>query len=193
MEYASYLAGERWSDRPECTHPALASLARLVNDLISDDARPALAPMIPSVVGLTGSDSRLSLCLCIVAATSALPIASSVRQSSLAVGLLRCEQLLEFFEGAEVQRARERIREAFLLAPGTEVLGRRFLEQLSAHTRRSFTLNDEALLRTAAIGIADACVADADARLATLLEQGIREAQEILRPALHSERSPVLV
>jgi hypothetical protein len=29
MELASYLAGERWSDHPACTHPLLASVARL--------------------------------------------------------------------------------------------------------------------------------------------------------------------
>ncbi len=51
MEYASYLAGERWSDRPSCTHPSLAALARLINDLTSDDARSELATLIPSVVG----------------------------------------------------------------------------------------------------------------------------------------------
>ena len=28
MEFASYLAGERWSDHPACTHPLLAALAR---------------------------------------------------------------------------------------------------------------------------------------------------------------------
>jgi hypothetical protein len=27
MEFASYLAGERWSDRPACTRPLLAELA----------------------------------------------------------------------------------------------------------------------------------------------------------------------
>ena len=26
MELASYLAGERWSDHPRCTHPLLASV-----------------------------------------------------------------------------------------------------------------------------------------------------------------------
>ena len=36
MELASYLAGERWSDRPACTHRLLAHLARLVNDCTSD-------------------------------------------------------------------------------------------------------------------------------------------------------------
>ena len=39
MEMASYLAGERWSDHPRCTHPLLASVGRLVNDLTSDASR----------------------------------------------------------------------------------------------------------------------------------------------------------
>ena len=52
MELASFLAGERWSDHPGCTHPLLAALARHVNDLTSDAARPRLAPLIPSVIGL---------------------------------------------------------------------------------------------------------------------------------------------
>ena len=47
MEMASYLAGERWSDHPACTHPLLAALARLVNDFSSDAARNRLAPLIP--------------------------------------------------------------------------------------------------------------------------------------------------
>jgi hypothetical protein len=32
MELASFLAGERWSDHPSCTHPLLAEVARNVND-----------------------------------------------------------------------------------------------------------------------------------------------------------------
>src|SRR3989337_2921875 len=40
MEFASYLAGERWSDHPSCTHPLLSELARLVNDHTSDEQRP---------------------------------------------------------------------------------------------------------------------------------------------------------
>ena len=38
MEFASYLAGERWSDHPRCTHPLLSAVARLVNDNTSDTA-----------------------------------------------------------------------------------------------------------------------------------------------------------
>ena len=47
MELASYLAGERWSDHPRCTHPLLAALARGVNDLTSDAGRAKLAELIP--------------------------------------------------------------------------------------------------------------------------------------------------
>ena len=52
MEMASYLAGERWSDHPKCTHPLVATVARLVNDNTSDDHRSRLAELIPSVIGL---------------------------------------------------------------------------------------------------------------------------------------------
>jgi hypothetical protein len=183
MEYASYLAGERWSDRPACTHPALASLARLINDLTSDEARSGLATLIPSVVGLDGDDPRVPVLLAVLAASSALPIASNTRQAALATGLIRCEQLLDEWDGPEIDRARMRIRAAFLMAPGTEGWAKDFIEQVSPRGARVLTVNDEALLRTAAIGIADACVLDADARLARLLEQAIDECIAILEPA----------
>lgn len=54
MEIASVLAGERWSDSPRCTHPVLAAVARLVNDAVSDTARPQLAGMVPDLVGAVG-------------------------------------------------------------------------------------------------------------------------------------------
>ena len=193
MEYASYLAGERWSDRPACTHPALASLARLVNDLTSDDARSRLSTLIPSVVGLTGDDPRVPVLVAVLAATSALPIASSMRQSALATGLVRCERLLDEWEGPEIERARLRIRAAFLLAPGTEQWARDFLRQVSPRGARQLTINEEAVLRTAVIGIADACVPDADDRLARLLEAAIEECIAILAPVPAGERVPALV
>jgi hypothetical protein len=59
MEFASLLAGERWSDHPTCTHPLLAAVARLVNDYTSDARRSRLVELIPSVIGLTGDDLRI--------------------------------------------------------------------------------------------------------------------------------------
>src|SRR6266566_5137081 len=50
MELVSYLAGERWSDHPACTHPLLAAAARDVNDYTSDAGRARLAGLIPSVM-----------------------------------------------------------------------------------------------------------------------------------------------
>ena len=43
MEFASLLAGERWSDHPVCTHPLLGAVARHVNDFTSDAGRPRRA------------------------------------------------------------------------------------------------------------------------------------------------------
>src|SRR6478609_7202746 len=59
MELAAFLAGERWSDHPRCTHPLLAELARLVNDHTSDARRSQLAELIPSVIGVTSDDVRV--------------------------------------------------------------------------------------------------------------------------------------
>src|SRR5699024_5080288 len=89
MELASYLAGEPWSDHPACTDPALAQLARLVNDLTTDAGRPQLAPMIPAVIGVTGLGEEYAEEVAIIAALHALPIASLDHEHGLGVGLLR--------------------------------------------------------------------------------------------------------
>jgi hypothetical protein len=60
MEYTSVLAGLPWSDRPRCTHPALAELARLVNDAATLAGRDALLPLVPRLVGLSGRDPRVA-------------------------------------------------------------------------------------------------------------------------------------
>jgi hypothetical protein len=54
-------------------------------------------------------------------------------------------------------------------------------------------INDEAVLRTAAIGVADACIEDADDRLARLLKEAIDECIAILAPVAAEERIPALV
>lgn len=51
MEYVSVLAGERFSDRPRCTHPAVAALAWQVNDAVSHSVRQELALRAPALVG----------------------------------------------------------------------------------------------------------------------------------------------
>src|SRR5690606_21964817 len=58
MEYVSLLAGEDFSDSPECTHPLLASAARVVNDYLPDNERHLLVPLIGRLFGT--ADTRES-------------------------------------------------------------------------------------------------------------------------------------
>ncbi len=94
MEYASLLAGERWSDSPACTHPALAALARAVNDCTGDQARQRLLQVVPELVlalGADGEQARLGQRLARKAALHALPVATGVRRRTLLVALLSAD------------------------------------------------------------------------------------------------------
>jgi hypothetical protein len=51
MEYVSVLAGERFTDRPRCTHPAVAALAWQVNDAVTHEARQQLGVRAVDLVG----------------------------------------------------------------------------------------------------------------------------------------------
>lgn len=56
MEYASLLAGEPWSDRPRCTNPVLAALARLVIGATSDHGRAQRTELVPAVIGVRSDE-----------------------------------------------------------------------------------------------------------------------------------------
>ena len=99
MELASYLAGERWSDHPDCTHPLLAAAAREVNDYTSDAGRSRLAELIPSVIGLTGDDLHLDARIALRCARTALPVVAAERQQTMAVSVLACERVLAGLDG----------------------------------------------------------------------------------------------
>jgi len=181
MEFASYLAGESWSDHPACTHPALASLARMVNDCTSDKARSHLTPLIPSVIGLTGDDQRVGLLVALRAATTALPVASMERQRALAVGILTCERNLAGIINGPSADVTAQIRDAFALAPDTERWARDFIGFVGSRPRSKFTSQTaESILRISVPGIAEACIPDADARLYDLLDSAIEDCTRIL-------------
>ena len=112
MEMASFLAGERWSDHPSCTHPLLAGLARLVNDTVSDPWRPKLIPLIPSVIGLTSDDLHVDAEIALRSALVALPIASAPRQHVLATAVLACERVFAELDGRDRDSLSPRSREA---------------------------------------------------------------------------------
>src|ERR671931_1881125 len=99
MEFASLLAGERWSDHPACTHPLLAAVARHVNDCTSDAGRQRLAELVPSVIGLTGDDLRIDARIALRSATIALPVVAAGRQRVMAVSVLACERVLAALDG----------------------------------------------------------------------------------------------
>lgn len=90
MEYASVLAGERWSDAPACTAPALGVLARAVNDCCSDAGRQQLVMLVPDAVGAwgDGDDVALGLRLARRAVLVALEHAKGTRRRTLCVALL---------------------------------------------------------------------------------------------------------
>ena len=96
MEIASFLAGERWSDHPKCTDPALAELARCVNDVMPDSERSRLSLMIPSVIGTAGNGAdpmRTAALVVRDCALQALPLVT-VKTRPLACALIVAERVL---------------------------------------------------------------------------------------------------
>jgi hypothetical protein len=51
MEAVAFIAGEDFTDRPECVSPILASFGRTLNDVLPDKQRQQLAPLVPLLVG----------------------------------------------------------------------------------------------------------------------------------------------
>src|SRR5690349_8949201 len=52
MEYTSVLAGEQFSDSPRCVDAELAAVLRGANDMLSDEERPAMVPLLGRAIGL---------------------------------------------------------------------------------------------------------------------------------------------
>ncbi|HEY8339484.1 MAG TPA: hypothetical protein VIK95_06430 [Egibacteraceae bacterium] len=127
MELASLLAGERWSDHPACTHPLLAALARGVNDTMSDEARPRLVELVPSVIGVTTDDPHADVRIALVCARTALPVIAADRQRAMAVGLLAAEQVLDQLDDRPPGTLEDASREALATAPHAVEWARGFL------------------------------------------------------------------
>ena len=130
MEFASYLAGERWSDHPACTHGTLAHLARMVNDWTSDAGRARLTPLIPTVVGLTSDDPLLDVLLAVRAASAALPVAAEERQRSQAVGVRVALGVLAERDDVLAAEGRELAEAALSTAPAADAWAVQFIERV---------------------------------------------------------------
>lgn len=109
MEYVSVLSGGRFTDRPRCTHPALAALARMVNDRIDDPAvRNQLARLAPELIEVGGRDIKgtpLVVRCCLRAAESLRQLRPSERHR-----LDRAGAALHRLDRSPGARAAERCR-----------------------------------------------------------------------------------
>jgi hypothetical protein len=178
MELASFLAGEAWSDHPACTHPLLASMARDVNDHVDDFARSRLVPLIPEVIGLNGDDPRVDAWIAREAALAALPVAASERQGVAAVGLLRCERMLNQLEGRPKHHLDPRTRARLDEVPLARDWARGF-SALGWGSSTSFAKRSApAIVHSAVSGIAAASVPNSDELLVDLLEHTIKLCRE---------------
>ena len=182
MEYASYLAGEKWSDHPACTHPLLAELARQVNDFVSDETRQTLLELVPDVIGLTGSDLRFDLRIALRVARTALPVVAESRQQMMATAVLTCERLLADLDGRPGAPLSQESRDALDLAPLAAAWARRFTSNISI-SRREFRRDAApAIVRYAVQGVAHACVPDPDSLLRDVLVGAIADCKQLRAP-----------
>lgn len=180
MEYASYLAGEKWSDHPKCTHALLAGVARVVNDQISDEGRSRLVPWIPSVIGVTGDDPILDVGIALRCAAFGLPVVADYRQRALAVGLLTARQVLSDL----IDERRTDIDFGDLIAHSDRAMlktpkaigwAEEFVTGRQITPRAFRRRSAPAIVRVAVVGISEACVSDIDRRLSQLLVTVIRD------------------
>src|SRR5690606_7084008 len=181
MEFASYLAGERWSDHPACTDRTLAALARGVNDLVHDERRNELVPLIPRVVGLRGGE-EVGMVVALRAGITALPVASMERQRVLAAGIIGLCSLLER-RGVPSHELPAQAQHALEQVPDAARWARTHDASFSSRARRFDAISCELVVATAVVGAARACIDDADDVLIRMLSAAIGDAERLVRPA----------
>jgi hypothetical protein len=175
MEMVSYLAGERWSDHPACTHPLLGALARLVNDHTSDAGRGNLVELAPSVIGLTSADPHVDVRIALRAALTALPVVSEERQRVLAVAVLAAEQVRFELDGRPDGELSEASRSALEEVPHAADWARSFNRDMRTTVKGFHRHGAPNTVRHAVVGIAHAYVPDPDAMLRDLLVGAIED------------------
>jgi hypothetical protein len=175
MEFASYLAGEPWSDHPSCTHPLLAGVARDVNDCTTDAGRSRLAPLIPSVIGLTPDDPHVVPRVTARCIQQALPVVSQERQYILAVALLVGEKHLAALDGRPLDDIEPDSLAVLESVPSATKWARSFTARSRRATPDFARRTAPRAVSCAVEGISQACVPDPDDRLYELLVDAIAE------------------
>lgn len=172
MEFASFLAGERWSDHPKCTHQLLAALARAVNDCTTDAGRARLVPLIPDVVGLNPTDPRAAAAIALHCARTALAVVPAELARVMAVSVLACERYLAMLDGLPVDHLSARSRLALEKQPGALHWAREFVDRVGPVDFRGFEHHAGAsTVRQAVVAIRT--VTDADDELRAMLAGAI--------------------
>ncbi|HEY8719150.1 hypothetical protein [Pengzhenrongella sp.] len=193
MEFASFLAGEAWSDHPVCTHPLLATLARNVNDQMTDEGRPRLLQLVPSVVGLTCDDPAADARLALLCATTAMPVVAADTQRVLAVGILSAERRLAALEGRPDGDLTARGREILADVPHAAAWARSFASAIQPSESGFHDSGAPSIVCCAILGIAVACIPDRDERLLNLLLDGIALVREMATVQAADDTPPVVV
>jgi len=177
MEFASYLAGEPWSDHPACTHPLLAGVARDVNDCTTDAGRSRLAPLIPSVIGLTPDDPHVVPRITARCIQHALPVVSQERQYILAVALLVGERQIAQLDGRPLDSMEPESEAALEAVPAAAKWARTFTAKAHRNHPDYGRRTAPRAVSCAVEGISQPCVSNPDDRLFDLLTAAIAEAQ----------------
>jgi hypothetical protein len=180
MEFASYLAGEPWSDHPACTHPLLAAVARDVNDCTSDAGRSRLAPLIPSVIGLTGDDPHVAPRITTRCLQQALPVVSQERQYILAVALLVGERSLAQLDGRPLDSLRPESQAALDAVPAAARWARAFTARPHRGQPDFARRTAPRAVSCAVEGVAQACIPNPDELLYELLVGAIAECKAVV-------------
>jgi hypothetical protein len=174
MEYASFLAGERWSDRPRCTHSLLAGVARDINDHTTDAGRSRLVPLIPSVVGLNGDDPRVDVGIAARCASVALPVVAEPRQRALATGLLGARRVLTSLDEQsssifDAGSLFDDVDRALAGAPHAMHWAEDFISRVQIDPKTLGRHSARSMVHVAVTGISEACIPDPDSMLHDLL------------------------
>jgi hypothetical protein len=180
MELASYLAGERWSAHPACTHPLLAALARDINDHTGDIGLAQIVELVPSVIGLTGDDLHLDVRIALLSARMALPVAAASRQQVMAVSVLGCERMLATLDGRPADSLEEPSQAVLAEVPHAAQWARDFTARSSTRaipiSPQAFRQHSAPFIVHAAVeAIARACIPQPDQVLRGLLISAIAE------------------
>ena len=111
LELASVLAGERWSTSPQSVHPALATAAETVNDLLTDDRKRLLVPLASWLPGTNSADPRIWPAVASACIRTALASAPGPDQPRLLADLNRTREWLVLASSASGGRRGHRDRQ----------------------------------------------------------------------------------